>query len=359
MDIWPRRLAQATSSPGRIALVRQLGERRLNSRQSLCSALSKGGPLVVLIGLLMTTLMRDTETDEQIAIIDSGDALTIVDDIATISPGTTSRVLRSAAGAFAFLIVAFALFLFVASGLIAQRDQVVLERTMRDQLARAVAPIGGNIRVGSPVAVLEIPALDIRQIVAEGSTPEVTKSGAGHVRATPMPGQPGNSVVMARRSTFGAPFRHIDSLIKGDIIRVVTGQGRSQYRVTGVERVPAGDPSLFATSSRAGVLSLVTADDALTPSGYSVTRARLVTPAFQSTRHARTISATETGLVGQGGGLTALAVALMLLALIGAGTTWLFLSWRPWSAYLVAAPVILAGIWLVSNLASGILPSTI
>mgnify|MGYP002631148424 CR=1 FL=1 len=359
MDIWPRRLAQATSSPGRIALVRQLGERRLNSRQSLCSALSKGGPLVVLIGLLMTTLMRDTETDEQISIIDSGDALTIVDDIATISPGTTSRVLRSAAGAFAFLIVAFALFLFVASGLIAQRDQVVLERTMRDQLARAVAPIGGNIRVGSPVAVLEIPALDIRQIVAEGSTPEVTKSGAGHVRATPMPGQPGNSVVMARRSTFGAPFRHIDSLIKGDIIRVVTGQGRSQYRVTGVERVPAGDPSLFATSSRAGVLSLVTADDALSPSGYSVTRARLVTPAFQSTRHARTISATETGLVGQGGGLTALAVALMLLALIGAGTTWLFLSWRPWSAYLVAAPVILAGIWLVSNLASGILPSTI
>lgn len=359
MDIWPRRLAQATSSPGRIALVRQLGERRLNSRQSLCSALSKGGPLVVLIGLLMTTLMRDTETDEQISIIDSGDALTIVDDIATISPGTTSRVLRSAAGAFAFLIVAFALFLFVASGLIAQRDQVVLERTMRDQLARAVAPIGGNIRVGSPVAVLEIPALDIRQIVAEGSTPEVTKSGAGHVRATPMPGQPGNSVVMARRSTFGAPFRHIDSLIKGDIIRVVTGQGRSQYRVTGVERVPAGDPSLFATSSRAGVLSLVTADDALTPSGYSVTRARLVTPAFQSTRHARTISATETGLVGQGGGLTALAVALMLLALIGAGTTWLFLSWRPWSAYLVAAPVIIAGIWLVSNLASGILPSTI
>ena len=357
--MWPRRLAQATSSPGRIALVRQLGERRLNSRQSLCSALSKGGPLVVLIGLLMTTLMRDTETDEQIAIIDSGDALTIVDDIATISPGTTSRVLRSAAGAFAFLIVAFALFLFIASGLIAQRDQVVLERTMRDQLARAVAPIGGNIRVGSPVAVLEIPALDIRQIVAEGSTPEVTKSGAGHVRATPMPGQPGNSVVMARRSTFGAPFRHIDSLIKGDIIRVVTGQGRSQYRVTGVERVPAGDPSLFATSSRAGVLSLVTADDALTPSGYSVTRARLVTPAFQSTRHARTISATETGLVGQGGGLTALAVALMLLALIGAGTTWLFLSWRPWSAYLVAAPVILAGIWLVSNLASGILPSTI
>ena len=314
---------------------------------------------MVLIGSLMTTLMRDTETDEQIAIIDSGDALTIVDDIATISPGTTSRVLRSAAGAFAFLIVAFALFLFVASGLIAQRDQVVLERTMRDQLARAVAPVGGNIRVGSPVAVLEIPALDIRQIVGEGSTPDVTKSGAGHVRATPMPGQPGNSVVMARRSTFGAPFRHIDSLIKGDIIRVVTGQGRSQYRVTGVERVPAGDPSLFATSSRAGVLSLVTADDALTPSGYSVTRARLVTPAFQSTRHARTISATETGLVGQGGGLTALAVALMLLALIGAGTTWLFLSWRPWSAYLVAAPVILAGIWLVSNLASGILPSTI
>ncbi len=307
----------------------------------------------------MTTLMQDTENEEQISIIDSADPLTIVSDAVTNTPVASTRVLRSASGAFAFLIVAFALFLFVGSGLIAQRDQVVLERTMRDQLARAVAPIGGDVRVGSPVALVQIPALDIRQIVAEGSTPEVTKSGAGHVRATPMPGQPGNSVLMARRSTFGAPFRHIDSLIKGDKIQVVTGQGRSQYRVTDVARIPAGDPSVFATSSRAGVLSLVTADDSLAPNGYIVTHARLVTPAFQSTRHARAITATETGLVGQGGALTALATALLLLALIGAGTTWLFLSWRPWSAYLVAAPIILAGIWLVSNLASGILPSTI
>jgi len=314
---------------------------------------------VVLIGLLMTTLMRDLETEDGISIVDSPDPLAIVADNAPHSRGTSIRVLRSASGAFAFLVVAFALFLFVGSGLIAQRDQVVLERTMRDQLARAVAPIGGDIRVGSPVAVVEIPALDIRQIVAEGSSPEVTKSGAGHVRATPLPGQPGNSVLMARRSTFGAPFRHIDSLVKGDKIRVVTGQGRSQYRVTDVERVRAGEPSVFATSSRAGVLSLVTADDALSPNGYIVTHARLVTPALQSTRHARAITPTETGLVGQGGGLSALAAALLLLALIGAGTTWLFLSWRPWSAYLVAAPVIFAGVWLVSNLASGFLPSTI
>lgn len=314
---------------------------------------------MVLIGLLMTTLMRDTETEDEISIIDSPDPFSVVANSEMNDRGTASRVLRSAAGAFAFLVVAFALFLFVGSGLIAQRDQVVLERTLRDELSRAVAPIGGEIRVGSPVAVLEIPALDIRQIVAEGSTPEVTKSGAGHVRATPMPGQPGNSVVMARRSTFGAPFRHIESLAKGDKIRVVTGQGRSQYRVTNVERAQAGDPSVFATSSRAGVLSLVSADDAISPNGYMVARARLVTPAHQSTRHARAITAAETGLVGQGGGLTALAAALLLLALIGAGTTWLFLSWRPWSAYLVAAPVIFAGVWLVSNLASGILPSTI
>lgn len=295
----------------------------------------------------------------QISIILSAPPLRMVSNTATKGSTTCARVLRSASGASALLILAFALFLFVGSGLIAQREQVVLGRTIQDQLARAVAPIGGNIHVGSPIAVLEIPALDIRQVVAEGSTPTVTKSGVGHVRATPMPGQAGNSVLMARRSTFGAPFRHINALVKGDSILVVTGQGRSRYRVTDVTRIARGNPSVFATSSRVGRISLVTADNALTPNGYVVTHARLMTPAFQSTRHAREVTATETGLVGEGGGLVALAAALLLLALIGVGTTWLFLSWRPWSAYLVAAPVIFAGVWLVSNLASGLLPSTL
>ncbi len=327
----------------------------------------------------MTTLMRADHTEDrqvdnnstdnstditadntsQISIITATEPRAMASNPAPTGSATCAQVLRSASGAFALLMLAFALFLFVGSGLIAQRDQVVLGRTIQDQLARAVAPIGGNIRVGSPVAVLEIPALDIRQVVAEGSTPTVTKSGVGHVRATPMPGQAGNSVLMARRSTFGAPFRHIDALMKGDRILVVTGQGRSRYRVTGVTRIARGNPSVFATSSRAGRISLVTADNALTPGGYVVANARLVTPAFQSTRHARAVTATETGLVGQGGGLLALAAALLLLALIGVGTTWLFLSWRPWSAYLVAAPVIFAGVWLVSNLASGLLPSTL
>lgn len=302
---------------------------------------------------------NSADKNDQISIIVPTPPLTMVSNAAPKASATYARVLRSASGASALLILAFALFLFVGSELIAQRDQVVLGRTIQDQLARAVAPIGGNIRVGSPVAVLEIPALDIRQVVAEGSTPEVTKSAVGHVRATPMPGQAGNSVLMARRSTFGAPFRHINKLSKGDSILVVTGQGRSRYRVTGITRIARGNPSVFATSSRAGRISLVTADNALTPNGYVVTNARLVTPAFQSTRHARTVTATETGLVGQGGGLFALAAALLLLALIGVGTTWLFLSWRPWSAYLVAAPVIFAGVWLVSNLASGLLPSTL
>lgn len=305
------------------------------------------------------TADNSADNTDQISIIVATPPLTIVSSTAPKGSATCAQVLRSASGASALLILAFALFLFVGSGLIAQRDQVVLGRTIQDQLGRSVAPIGGNIRVGSPVAVLEIPALDIRQVVAEGSTPEVTKSAVGHVRATPMPGQAGNSVLMASRSTFGAPFRHINALIKGDSILVVTGQGRSRYRVTGVTRIASGNPSVFATSSRAGRISLVTADNALTPDGYVVTNARLVTPAFQSTRHARVVTATETGLVGQGRGLFSLAAALLLLALIGVGTTWLFLSWRPWSAYLVAAPVIFAGVWLVSNLASGLLPSTL
>jgi sortase A len=254
-------------------------------------------------------------------------------------------------------MVAFLVFLLVLSALPEQRDQTRRDRVLRSELATAQAPVGGRIAEGRPVAILTIPALDIRQVVAEGTTARTTMGGAGHVRATPLPGQAGNSVVMARRSTFGAPFRHLGSLRRGDRVRVVTGQGRFTYRVTGVRTVPAGDRGLFATTSRAGRLSLVTGDPALRPSRYLVADASLEGHVAASGPHARRIVAAETGLVGQGGGLLPLALGLLLLGALGAATTWLLMTWRPWSTYLVATPAILAGVWWVCVLAAPRLPA--
>lgn len=277
-----------------------------------------------------------------------------------VVPATRSgHPIRAALATVTALIAAFAAFLLVGSGLAGQRDQVIRDREFRAALAIGEAPIGSPIALGEPIAILRIPALDLRQVVAEGTTAGVTQGGAGHVRATPIPGQAGNSVLIARRSTFGAPFRSIGSLERGDRISVVTGQGRHAYRVTSVGTAAADDPSVFATTSRQGRLTLLTADPPLSPTRYLVARAELVGPSAASTPHPRAIGAAETGLTGQGSGLLALVAGLVTLLLAGAAGAWLFLRWRPWSAYLVVVPVVIAGAWATFEAASRLLPAAL
>lgn len=266
---------------------------------------------------------------------------------------------RAALAILSALIAAFSVFLFVGSGLSGQRDQVARDRELRAALAIGKARIGGTIPVGTPIAILRIPSLGIRQVVAEGSTAGVTLGGAGHVRATPIPGQAGNSVIVARRSTFGAPFRAIGSLERGDRITVTTGQGRAVYRIDSTGTAPPDDPSIFATTSRRGRLTLLTADPPLRASRYVIARARLVTPPAASTPHPQSIGAAETGLTGEGSGLWALVGGLVVLLLAGTGGAWLFLRWRPWSAYIVVVPVVIAGCWIVFETAARLLPATI
>lgn len=276
-----------------------------------------------------------------------------------VATGAPSHPVRAGLAILAALIAAFAAFLFAGSGLAGQREQVIRDRELRGALAIGKARIGGAIPVGTPIAILRIPGLGIRQVVAEGSTAGVTQGGAGHVRATPIPGQAGNSVIVARRSTFGAPFRSIGSLERGDRITVTTGQGPAAYRVDDVGTAPADDASIFGTTSRQGRLTLLTADPPLRATRYLVVRASLVGTPAASTPHARTIGRAETGLTGEGTGLLALVGGLLvLLAAAGVGT-WLFLRWRPWSAYVVVVPVVIAGAWLAFEAAARLLPATL
>src|SRR5207237_730077 len=80
---------------------------------------------------------------------------------------------------------------------------------LQDELANQVAPLGPTAP-GSPVAVLDIPAIGIRDmVVVQGTSPENMTLGPGHLRDTPMPGQAGVSEIFGRRATFGAPFARL------------------------------------------------------------------------------------------------------------------------------------------------------
>jgi sortase A len=141
-------------------------------------------------------------------------------------------------------VVAVAVVLLAVGPVSAERDQRALLAEYRVEIEDASNQAFGlgGIEVpteapapGSPVAVLDIGSIGISQVVVEGTEPAHTRQGPGHVVGTGGPGQPGNSVIVGRRSLFGGPFAELDAVEVGDQILVTTSQGRSLYEVEHVD----------------------------------------------------------------------------------------------------------------------------
>ena len=56
-------------------------------------------------------------------------------------------------------------------------------------------------------------------------------TGPGHYPGTALPGQRGTVAIAGHRTTYGAPFRHLDDLERGDRIELAMPYGRFAYRV--------------------------------------------------------------------------------------------------------------------------------
>jgi sortase A len=96
-------------------------------------------------------------------------------------------------------VLGFAGYLYVLSSVQESRSQVLEYARLRGELAGQVAPLGPTAP-GSPVAVLDIPGIGVRNmVVVEGTSPENLTLGPGHLRDTPLPGQAGVSEIFGRR----------------------------------------------------------------------------------------------------------------------------------------------------------------
>lgn len=80
-------------------------------------------------------------------------------------------------------------------------------------------------------ATMRVPGLDLEAVVFEGVTTSTLTKGPGHIPGTPLPGQPGNSVISGHRTTYGRPFYDFDLLSPGDRIEVETAIGSHVYEV--------------------------------------------------------------------------------------------------------------------------------
>lgn len=84
---------------------------------------------------------------------------------------------------------------------------------------------------GTEFAVMRIPRLGLEVVVFEGVTTETLKKGPGHMPGTPLPGQPGNSVISGHRTTYGRPFFDFDLLAPGDHIEIESAIGTHVYEL--------------------------------------------------------------------------------------------------------------------------------
>ena len=255
--------------------------------------------------------------------------------------------------------------LVVVSSMQQRAEQQRAFDRFRADLAAGTAPVGPTdmdgaaLSLGAPVAYLEIPTLALRQVVVEGTTSSALFRGPGHRRDTPLPGQPGVSVLLGRKAAFGRPFARIHTLRSGDLIRVTTGQGAFDYRVRGVRR--EGDRVPAAPEAGEGRLLLATADGRpFLPSGVLRVDAELRKPATPGPKpllSSRTLPPPEQMMGSDSGTLWALALWLQALIAVLVGGVWAWHRWSRAKAWVVFLPPVLLTSLLASGQAARLLPN--
>ena len=109
----------------------------------------------------------------------------------------------------------------VLGGLTSSQQRIAfLARRERQQLA-----------TGDAVGRLEIPRIGVDFTVVQGTDEGSLEKGPGHYPATALPGLGQTVAIAGHRTTYLAPFRHLDALQPGDEIVLKMPYGRFVYTV--------------------------------------------------------------------------------------------------------------------------------
>jgi len=108
----------------------------------------------------------------------------------------------------------------------------------RRRLAFRARALDRRTEPGDPVGRLHIPAIGLSAVIVEGTSSAQLRTGPGRYEDTSLPGQRGTVGIAGHRTTYGAPFRHVDELVRGDRVELRMPYGRFTYRVERSRIVP-------------------------------------------------------------------------------------------------------------------------
>ena len=244
-------------------------------------------------------------------------------------------------------------------------SQQRLTNTFRYELAEGTAPVSEGtvdkvlLTAGTPVALIDIPSINVREIVVEGTDSGTLRAGPGHRRDSVLPGQAGYSVIMGRAAAFGGPFSRLQELRPGQEFTVTTGQGEHTYSVLGVRY--AGDPTPPALGAGKSRLVLVTArGPAFVPTGVARVDAELVSetkPAGARQTTYLTLPLADKELATDTSTVWALVFALQFLLVIELAAVWAFRRVGLRKTWTVFLPVVTVGGVFVADQVVRLLPN--
>ncbi len=130
-------------------------------------------------------------------------------------------------------------------------------RSLPDQkrrLAFLARSLKQRVDGGEAAGRIRIPAIDANFVVLDGTDDAYLRKGPGFFPETPFPGSGGTTAIAGHRTTYGAPFRSVDDLERGDKIVLEMPYARFEYEV---ERTRIVDPDAIWVIERVGYERLV------------------------------------------------------------------------------------------------------
>jgi sortase A len=126
---------------------------------------------------------------------------------------------------------------------------------VRRRVAFLAGTLEGHASEGSPVGRIRIPRIGASFVVVKGTGTSDLQSGPGIYSETVFPGMAGTTAIAGHRTTYLAPFRHIDLLRAGSTIELDMPYAHFTYTVIG-KRVVA-PTNVMAAVGNVGYTRLV------------------------------------------------------------------------------------------------------
>lgn len=122
---------------------------------------------------------------------------------------------------------------------------LVSEEQERSAVSALARRFGRTVELGQPLGRIEIPRIGVEAVFVHGTRwgPDLSR-GPGHYERTSLPGLGETVGIAGHRTTFGAPFRKIDELERGDTVVLELPYGRFHYRIFEHEIVESDDWSV-------------------------------------------------------------------------------------------------------------------